>query len=159
MVHKRITFGAEGELLAVEVRIEDSSGGARVNVDPGLMNQLFLNLMQNALVAIEETGRKPIVLLSVMHLDDQVVFEVRDRGIGIPAGDMGKIFDLFFSTRKGGTGLGLAVVERIAQAHDGRVEVQSSEGAGTAIRVVLPTAKVEDGGVTERSVKLSRVAQ
>jgi signal transduction histidine kinase len=137
---ERVTAVLAGEIQRrqAKIEIEDRSGGARVRVDPGQLNQLLLNLAQNALNATEESGRPPVIrLLSYRHGAD-VVLELVDNGIGIPAGDQGKIFDLFYSTRKGGTGLGLAIVDRIAQTHGGRITVKSSPGAGTSVAVALP---------------------
>jgi signal transduction histidine kinase len=155
------------ELMAEELRslgarlsIEDRSDGGCVEVDPGQISQLLLNLVHNALLAIEESGREPEVQLSVHREGARVVLEVRDRGVGIPRGELNRIFDLFYSTRKGGTGLGLAVVQRIAQNHGGEVEVQSVVGEGTAVRVLLPSAKPQDEAIGSRSaVELSGQAQ
>ncbi len=151
------------ELMAEELRslgarlsIEDGSDGSSVEVDLGQMSQLLLNLVHNALLATEESGREPEVQLSVHREGARVVLEVRDRGVGIPRGELNRIFDLFYSTRKGGTGLGLAVVQRIAQNHGGEVEVQSVVGEGTAVRVLLPSAKPQDEAIGSRSsVELS----
>lgn len=133
------------ELLAGEiqkrgamVQVEDRSGGARVKVDSAQMNQLLLNLAQNAFAAAEEAGRRPLLKLSAYRQGTAVCLELEDNGAGIPAAEQGRIFDLFYSTRKGGTGLGLAIVERIARAHGGRVGVRSTQGIGTAIIVELP---------------------
>ncbi len=138
------------ELLAVEfrsrgarLRIEDRSRGATVRVDPAQMSQLLLNLVQNALAASEETGRSPEVALRASRSGGRVVLEVEDYGDGIPPDEQSKIFDLFYSTRKGGTGLGLAVVERIARAHQGELEVESALGEGTRIRLSLPALRRE----------------
>ncbi|HXO22593.1 MAG TPA: ATP-binding protein [Thermoanaerobaculia bacterium] len=127
----------------VEVRIEDRSGGAWVKVDPAQINQLLLNLAQNALAATEETGRPPVLTFLAYRQGTEVRLEVVDNGVGIPDGERRHIFDLFYSTRKGGTGLGLAIVDRIAKAHGGRVEVRSTPGAGTAVSVALPAAVPE----------------
>jgi signal transduction histidine kinase len=100
------------------------------------------------------------VQLSVHREGARVVLEVRDRGVGIPRGELNRIFDLFYSTRKGGTGLGLAVVQRIAQNHGGEVEVQSVVGEGTAVRVLLPSTKPRDEAIGSRSaVELSGQAR
>jgi two-component system sensor histidine kinase HydH len=155
------------ELMAEELRslgarlsIEDGSAGCSVEVDLGQMSQLLLNLVHNALLATEESGREPEVQLSVHREGARVVLEVRDRGVGIPRGELNRIFDLFYSTRKGGTGLGLAVVQRIAQNHGGEVEVQSVVGEGTAVRVLLPSAKPQDEAIGSRiSVELSSPAR
>jgi len=133
------------EVLAGEIQkrralmeIEDRSGGARIKVDASQMNQLLLNLIQNAFAAAEEAGRKPLLKLSAYRQGAAVCLELEDNGAGIPAAEQARIFDLFYSTRKGGTGLGLAIVERIARAHGGRVGVRSIQGLGTAVIVELP---------------------
>jgi len=139
-----------GELLAgearrrgVKVEIEDRSGGARVRVDAGQMAQLLLNLAQNGLAAMEESGRQPLLRLLAYRHGSEVVLELVDNGVGIPIEEQPKVFDLFYSTRKGGTGLGLAIVERIAKAHGGRLELKSSPGAGTSVAVRLPAVAPE----------------
>ncbi len=136
------------ELLAAELKsrgaslsIEDRSQGARVLVDSEQMSQLLLNLVQNALAASEEARRAPEVTLRARRAGSRVVLEVEDHGIGIPPEERGKIFDLFYSTRKGGTGLGLAVVERIAKAHNGEIEVKSTTGRGTTVILALPALR------------------
>jgi signal transduction histidine kinase len=131
-----------GELAArgVEVVVEDASAGGRVEVDPGQMNQLLLNLMQNALAATENSGRPARIVLRAARIGHRVALEVADNGKGIPAEDRGRIFDLFYSTRRGGTGLGLAVVASIARAHGGELEVDSAPAVGTTVRLLLPAA-------------------
>ncbi|HEY8021458.1 MAG TPA: ATP-binding protein [Thermoanaerobaculia bacterium] len=156
-----------GELLAgearrrgVKVEIEDRCGGARVRVDAGQMMQLLLNLAQNGLAAMEESGRQPVLRLLAYRHGSEVVLELVDNGVGIPVEEQPKIFDLFYSTRKGGTGLGLAIVERIAKAHGGRLELKSSPGAGTSVAVRLP-AVAPEAPARERAVletAASRVA-
>ena len=119
----------------VEAELEDRTGGARVEVDPGQINQLLLNLMQNALAAMDEVSR-PGLLRLVARLDgDDPVIEVIDNGQGIADKVRIKMFDLFYSNRKGGTGLGLAIVQRIADAHQARVEVDSVPDDGTTVRI------------------------
>ena len=77
--------------------------------------------------------------------DDRVLFEVRDAGIGIPRGDLERIFERFYrvdqarSRETGGTGLGLAIVRHVAQAHGGEVTVESIEGQGSTFRLSFPT--------------------
>lgn len=133
------------EVLAGEIQkrrarvvVNDRTHGARVRVDPAQMNQLLLNLAQNALLAAEEADRTPILELSVHRQGTWVQLRVADNGAGIKAEELPKIFDLFYSTRKGGTGLGLAIVDRIARAHGGRVAVGSTPGTGTVMTVELP---------------------
>jgi two-component system NtrC family sensor kinase len=63
-----------------------------------------------------------------------------DSGVGIAPENLGKIFDLYFTTKDHGTGIGLSMVYRIVQLHDGEVEVQSTPGRGTTFRILLPRA-------------------
>jgi signal transduction histidine kinase len=134
----REVLAAEIQKRAALMEVEDRSGGARIKVDASQMNQLLLNLIQNAFAAAEEAGRKPLLKLSAYRQGAAVCLELEDNGAGIPAAEQARIFDLFYSTRKGGTGLGLAIVERIARAHGGRVGVRSIQGLGTAVIVELP---------------------
>ncbi len=129
-----------GEILKkrAQVEVEDRSAGARVKVDPSQMNQLLLNLAQNAFSAAEEAGRSPVLKLAAYRQGPAVCLEMEDNGIGMSAEEQAKIFDLFYSNRKGGTGLGLAIVDRIVRAHGGRVGVRSTQGLGTAVIVELP---------------------
>jgi len=121
-----------------QVIVDDRSGGARARVDASQINQLLLNLVQNALLAAEDAGRSPVIRLTAQRHGAWVLLSVTDNGTGIPVAEQPKIFDLFYSTRKGGTGLGLAIVDRIARAHGGRVSVDSAPGQGTVMSLELP---------------------
>ena len=120
------------------VEVEDRSGGACVKVDRAQINQLLLNLAQNALNASEEAGRTPLLRLVASRQGPSVLLTVEDNGVGIPPEEQPRIFDLFYSTRKGGTGLGLAIVDRIARAHGGRILCESTPGDGTVMTLELP---------------------
>jgi len=82
------------------------------------------------------------------------VIEVQDTGRGISREDQKKIFQLFFTTRPGGSGIGLANTFRFVQLHDGRIEFESEPGKGTTFRVELPLARVA-ATQTERAAELS----
>jgi signal transduction histidine kinase len=129
-----------------EVRLVDESEEACVRVDEEQMQQLLLNLMQNALVATAGTGRRPDILLLARREGDRVELEVQDNGRGIPPADRARIFEAFYSTRKGGTGLGLAIAQRIAQAHGGELRCDSDYGFGSRFVVSLPLQAGEAGG-------------
>lgn len=130
----------DGELRerSVRVEVEDTSAGAEVDVDPAQINQLLLNLIHNALAAMEKTPREPLLILRARIEGSRPILEVIDNGEGVPEHVRIKMFDLFYSNRKGGTGLGLAIVQRIAEAHEARLEVESEPGEGTTLRVVFP---------------------
>ncbi len=142
-----------GELQEREAGIEviDETDGAEVSVDGGQMRQLLLNLVQNALHATEESPRQPrLTLTARLRPDRRLELVVEDNGVGIASEEIGKVFEIFFSTRKGGTGLGLAVVDRIARAHGATVEVTSTPDRGTRFAVVLPRDKVHHASTQTR---------
>jgi signal transduction histidine kinase len=153
----REVLSGEIQKRGAHVVVEDRSNGARVRVDPGQIDQLLMNLAQNALAAAEEAGRSPILTLSANRRGAMVVLALTDNGVGIAAGQEGMIFDLFYSTRKGGTGLGLAIVQRIARAHGGSVSVKSAEGVGTMVSLALPAVGAAPN-VTRPAFKATPVA-
>ncbi len=103
--------------------------------DPDQLKQAIDNLVRNAVDASPDGGR---VLLSVRPEPSGHVVEVADRGPGIPPDVLPKIFDLYFTTKADGTGVGLAVTHQIIEAHKGRIDVESAPGAGTRMSVHLP---------------------
>jgi two-component system NtrC family sensor kinase len=105
--------------------------------DPAHMKQVFLNLLINACEAMERGGT--LTIGSEYHeKENTATVSVHDTGVGIEAENLARIFDPFFSTKEKGTGLGLSVVNGIVTRHNGRVEVDSSPGKGTNVRVTLP---------------------
>jgi two-component system sensor histidine kinase HydH len=108
--------------------------------DPEQIYQVALNLIVNALQILPPGGR--ISVRTLPPYDGRVAFEVSDNGPGIPPDLRERIFAPFFTMREGGTGLGLALVQRVVQAHKGTVSVDSTVGRGTTFRVELPTAGV-----------------
>ncbi len=116
-----------------------------VMADHFQMEQLFLNLVLNAIQAMPEGGT---LTLRTRAARGRVVAEVADTGCGIAPGNLGRIFDPFFTTREvgEGTGLGLAVSDTIVRAHGGSIEVESAVGRGSTFRVVLPSRRGPRGG-------------
>ncbi len=102
--------------------------------------QVALNLIVNALQVMPRDGQKPgaIEVRTVARAADSVGFEVEDNGPGIAPEVQEHIFTPFFTMREGGTGLGLALAQRVVQQHRGRISVDSAVGRGTVIRVELP---------------------
>jgi len=134
-----------------EVRIDDESEEVCVRVDPEQIQQLLLNLLQNALTATEGTGRRPEIVLAARRDGERVELSVRDNGRGIPPPERSRIFDIFYSTRKGGTGLGLAIADRVALAHGGALSFESEEGYGARFWVSLPVSELDDSVATPAS--------
>lgn len=108
----------------------------KIMADPDQMKQVFVNLISNAVQAMDVTGG--IINISGRADDDFLSIIVSDNGPGIPAADIKKVFDPFYSTRDAGTGLGLTIVHRIVDEHDGHIEVVSTPEQGTSFTVSLP---------------------
>lgn len=123
---------------SVELRVELGSDHPYVLIDRQLIQQAFLNLLLNA---CDFTGAAGRVTLSLTHTGDSAVIAVADSGEGIPLENQKKIFQLFFTTRPGGTGIGLANTFRFVQLHNGRIEFDSQVGRGTTFRVELPLSR------------------
>ncbi len=113
----------------------DFGDPVEVYVDPNRLKDALLNIVKNAMQALDKTGT---ILLRVYRKDRTCVMEIRDTGPGISESDLPFIFDPFFTTKKVGTGLGLTITHRIVEEHDGRIEVESTEGKGSVFRVIVP---------------------
>jgi PAS domain S-box-containing protein len=109
-----------------------------VRGNAALLQQLVTNLALNAANAMAERGGT--LRVSLAQTEDQAIIEVADTGKGIPLTDLPKVFDPFFTTMPigKGTGLGLSISYAIAQEHEGKIDITSSEGVGTNVTVVLP---------------------
>ncbi|MGE5181562.1 MAG: two-component system sensor histidine kinase NtrB [Acidobacteriota bacterium] len=123
--------------LRIEVRRDDDIPAIRAN--PDQVQQVLINLVLNALDACERGGR---VELSAVRRDGAVVLQVSDDGHGIARELQAQVFDPFFTTKKRGqgTGLGLWVVAQIVRAHSGEIELESTPGSGTRVRIAWPVA-------------------
>jgi signal transduction histidine kinase len=108
-----------------------------VKVDLDFMKQALLNVVVNGIQAMPQGGQ---LTISARRNDDVVVTEIRDQGIGIPREVQNKIFELYFTTKKDGNGIGLAQTYQILDWHYGSVEFESTEGEGTTFRFRLPLA-------------------
>lgn len=104
-------------------------------LDADAFRQAILNLLMNALQAVPEPGGR--IRLSSGRSADQAWFSVADNGPGVPVDHRQKIFDLYFTTRASGTGLGLPLVHRIAAQHEGRVDVSETPGGGATFTLFL----------------------
>jgi len=105
----------------------------------GPLGQVWINLIDNALRAVGKAGR---VRLSVERSGNEALITVADSGSGITPEHMERLFQPFFTTRADGTGLGLALCQRIVLEHRGRIEVKSEPGAGTQFIVALPLGSI-----------------
>ncbi|MCV2354799.1 GHKL domain-containing protein [Paucibacter sp. B2R-40] len=110
---------------------------------PDELNQVWTNLIHNALQAMHYKG---VLRISLAHDEAHAIVAVKDSGSGIPAELLGRIFDPFFTTKPigEGSGLGLDIVRKIIDKHQGRIEVQSVEGRGSTFTVFLPLQRSSD---------------
>lgn len=120
---------------AREARLDVDAENVEISADPTRLRQVVLNLVLNAVQVSPEGAR---VIVAGRSSDDQYEIDVIDHGPGVPVEDHGRIFEPFYSKRKGGSGLGLSVCQGIVLAHGGTVTVHSREGAGAVFRVRLP---------------------
>lgn len=128
-------FAPQAQLNRAQLRFKPYPGALMVEIDPRLIKQTILNLMINALQAMPAGGE---LILSASNSGGYAVIDVIDTGTGIPHEDLDKIFRAYYSTKKGGTGLGLAMAHRIVAEHGGEITVSSEPGKGTDFKVRLP---------------------
>lgn len=130
-------LASEAQKNNVTVEVECHGSAPPVNGDAAMLRQALLNLAINACQAMPNGGALRLVCAEARG---RVEVRVEDTGVGIQPEHLGKIFDLYFTTKDHGTGIGLSMVYRIVQLHDGEIEVESTPGRGTTFRVLLPRA-------------------
>ena len=118
--------------------VAECDGAPDVHGDPAMLRQAFLNLALNACQAMPNGGTLRIRCEEAPGR--RVAVAIADTGVGIDPKSLARIFDLYFTTKPKGTGIGLSMVYRTIQMHDGDIEVQSTPGAGTTFTVLLPQA-------------------
>ena len=114
-----------------------------IKVDIDLMKQALLNVVINGVQAMPEGG---LLAISARRENNTVVAEIRDEGRGIPQDMRDKIFELYFTTKKDGSGIGLAQTYQILQWHYGSVDFESAEGSGTVFHFHIPAGATPDAG-------------
>ncbi|HUB51775.1 MAG TPA: ATP-binding protein [Terracidiphilus sp.] len=147
---------AREELFMRNVRLDSSMPDEPLiaSVDGDLLKQALLNVIENGAQAMPNGGRLDVDLYSdrksasngdrfAAQGPKEAIIAIRDQGPGIPPEIREKIFDLYFTTKAGGSGIGLAMTYRILQLHHGSVEVQSIPGQGTNFRLHIPVASIE----------------
>jgi len=106
-----------------------------VRGDESRLQQVFMNLMLNAIEAMGHGGK---LTIATETADNQMRISIHDTGAGITPENFELIFDTFFTTKKNGTGLGLAISRRVVEEHHGQIDVQSKVGHGSTFRIALP---------------------
>lgn len=127
---------AASQGVVIRTHLADSLPPVPLEVE--LFKQALLNLTLNALNAMPEGGE--LILTTRREPPGRAVLEVLDTGVGIPPESRDRVFDAFYSTRPGGSGLGLPTVRRIVEAHGGTIGLESEPGKGTKFTIRLPLA-------------------
>ena len=118
--------------VALELLCEENTA---VNADPDKLSQIIINLLSNALKATEKNGR---VWIKALPEKNEVRIEIGDTGCGIRETELPFIFERFYRASEGGLGIGLTIVRELAEAHGGKIAVQSSYGQGSVFTLILP---------------------
>jgi signal transduction histidine kinase len=152
ILHQAITLAeskaSRGECV---VRLNIAAGLPAIDGDHHQLCQVFTNLLINAFEALDGRGQIDInATVEIVEADPAfagetlpthtVVIDVIDDGPGVPSGVVDKVFDPFFTTKAQGSGLGLPIVRKIVDAHDGRIDLMSGPGQGTRFRVTVPVS-------------------
>lgn len=106
-----------------------------VNWDRNQIQQVIMNLMQNSIDAITEAGE---ITFKIKEFNNRINIKIRDNGSGIPEHIQNKIFNLYYTTKASGTGIGLSIIQRIIFEHNGTLEFESEENIGTTFIIRLP---------------------
>lgn len=131
-------IAAEAGDHVVDVRLDVPPDLPPVSADSALLGQAFLNLALNACQAMPQGGTLRIVARAEPR--QRVRIDIEDTGVGLAPDELARIFDLYYTTKEHGSGIGLSLVFRTVQLHDGAIEVESSPGRGTTFRVTLRQA-------------------
>lgn len=131
-----------GEMVEKDIALQrELTDLPEISFDKDKMKQVFLNLFLNALGAMDKGG---VLTVKARPVKGQwLQIEIIDTGTGIAKEDLGRIFDPYFTTKPSGTGLGMAIVQKILTAHHGEIKVESEPGTGTRAMILLPTGTVE----------------
>jgi PAS domain S-box-containing protein len=130
---------AESAQRGIEVRATQIDLEIAAMVDGPRLRQVFTNVFTNALEATDKQPRARVEV-RLFRRGAHAVVEVRDNGVGMAPEQRDKIFLPFFTTKPTGTGLGMAIVKKIMDLHNGEIEIDSLPGGGTAVRLVIPRA-------------------
>ena len=145
-VVQRLQEKAQQNGVALDIEYSKEACARRVPGDFAGLEQVFFNLLDNALIYTPSGGKVSLgVELLLSESGEEIAASVRDNGLGIPAEDQERVFERFYrvdkarSRAQGGTGLGLAIVKHIVDNHGGRIKLQSAPGEGTTFTIFLPT--------------------
>ena len=140
----------EAEQHNVTVASQLSSEALWVKVDTDFMKQAILNVVLNGIQAMPQGGT---LTISAQRENEIVITDIRDQGSGISPEIQEKIFELYFTTKKGGSGIGLAQTYQILQWHDGSVDFETAQDQGTTFHLRLPLVESHSDVLKEAAVR------
>jgi len=133
-------MAADAHTTKVDIELKVAPNLPLLRADRNYFKQLLLNLVLNGVQAMPAGGRLSMAAIAEQEF---LRLDIIDQGIGIEAENLSKIFQPYFTTKANGSGLGLAIARRIAEAHGGKIAVESRPGQGSCFRVLLPFAGAE----------------
>jgi signal transduction histidine kinase len=132
------TLAVEADITGVTIESAVAPDIPEIEADAGILRQALLNLTKNAVQAMPSGGK--LTITGHPTKDGRVEIRIADTGVGIPPENLARIFDLYFTTKNGGTGIGLSLVYRTIQLHNGDIDVESTPGVGTTFVIKMPRA-------------------
>jgi two-component system sensor histidine kinase HydH len=133
-------IAADAQKKQISIEIEAAAEIPPVEVDSDKIKQVFLNIFLNSLAALQDGGKLKIKLSSRANNLEVII---SDNGAGIEKMDLPRIYDPYFTSKPAGTGLGLAVVQKIMEAHGGNISLESVVGKGTEVFLNFPISNTE----------------
>ena len=132
------TLAVEANVTGVALESHVTFDVPPIEADAGIFRQALLNLAKNAVQAMPDGGT--LTMAAAPTKDGRIEIRVTDTGVGIAPEHLAKIFDLYFTTKQSGTGIGLSLVYRTVQLHNGDIDVESTPGVGTTFVIKMPKA-------------------
>jgi signal transduction histidine kinase len=127
----------EADRHAIRIRSETETDTPNVLVNPVQLQQVFMNLMLNAIEAMKDTGGD-LTIRSRLNPEGRLFVSISDTGIGLPTGPTEQVFEPFHTTKPQGTGMGLTITRSIVESYGGRVWATANLGIGAAFHFTLP---------------------
>ena len=128
----------EADRYSIAMQTELCAELPRITADRVQLQQVFMNLMLNAIEAMKESGGE--LTVRSQREDSQLLFSVGDTGVGLPTEKVDQIFSAFFTTKPQGSGMGLAICRSIVESHGGRLWASANDGRGATFHFSLPIA-------------------
>jgi len=125
------------ESSKVRIKYDNVKGSLIVSLDKNKLRQVFINLIENSIDALEST-KKPLIYISVIKRMKTLIFKISDNGPGVPSELINRVFEPYVTSKTKGTGLGLAIVYKIIDEHNGDIKILNDKKGGTLVTFKIP---------------------